>query len=443
MTFGTGMVKRRVLALLFVAMTVSMSVITGITYNPSVDQITVSAATTGVTAWSLAWNQTYTQSNLMEVDSVLQTPDGGYLLGGTSGIGSKIAILKVNSSGNLVWNKTYDGVGNHLSKWLIPTSDGNYAIAGQSGGGFWLAKIDADGNLLWAQSYIGNGFSWATSLVQTSDGGYALIGQTGSSLGQSQSSSTNAMGVVWLLRTDSLGNKQWNSTLGQGVAWSVVQNSGGGFAIAGTLGSSLPDWLLISTDSSGNLIFNKTYGSQDDDVCYCVVLTNDGGYALGGWMWLRSNGGRPNDAIVKTDASGNAQWTKYFGGGFARYMALTTEGGFALVGTKLVKSDASGNEQWEIPLQTNTTGTEGYSIVETQDGAYAVAGYGGNQNGWLAKITSSTIVSTATPSPNTETPTAIPNNSPIVPEFTFLIVLVLVIAVTALLIVTKIKTWNL
>ena len=422
---GSGMVKRQVLVLLFVAMMVSILMLTGLTNNSSTDQDIVSAATAPATAWSIAWNKTYTQSNLMEVDSVLQTPDGGYLLGGTSGIGSKIAILKVDSSGNFVWNKTYDGVGNHLSKWLIPTNDGNFAVAGQFGGGFWLAKIDAKGNLLWTQSYMGNGFSWATSLAQTSDGGYALIGQTGSSSGQSHSSSTNAIGVVWLLKTDSSGKEQWNSSLGQGVAWSVVQNGVGGFAIAGTLGSNLYDWLLIATDSSGNLLLTKTYGSQDEDACYTVVLTNDGGYALGGWMWLRSNGGGPNYAIVKTDASGNAQWTKYFGPGFARYMELTTDGGFVLVGTKLVKSDDSGSEQWEINLQTNATGTEGYSVIETQDGAYAVAGFDGSQNGWLAKITSTKVVSTVTPS---------------VPEFTFLIVLVLAIVVTALHTTTKIRT---
>ncbi len=418
-----GIVKKQVFGLLFITLTVTL-VLIGNTCNFSANQITVSSATTPQTAWSIAWNRTYTQSNLMEIDTVLQTPDGGYLLGGTSGLGSKIAILKVDSSGNLLWNKTYEGVGNHLSKWLIATSDGNYAIAGQSGGGFWLAKIDSEGNVLWAQSYLGEGFSWATSLIQTSDGGFALIGQTGSSLNQSQSSSTNAMGVVWLLRTDSSGNQQWNSTLGQGVAWSVVQNGAGGFAVASTLGSSLPDWQLITTDSSGNLVFNKTYGSQDDDVCYSVVLTDDGGYALGGWMWLRTNGGGPNVAIVKTDSSGNAQWTKYFGQAFARYMTSTTDGGFALVGTILVKSDVSGNEQWEINLQSNNTGTEGYSVIETQDGAYVVAGYGGDQNGWLAKITTDTTVSTTTPT---------------VPEFSFLTVLLLVLVTTVTLVITKIR----
>ena len=382
---------------------------------------------------SIAWNQTYTASNVMEIDSVVGTQDGGYLLGGTSRAGSRIVLLGVDSEGNLLWNKTYDGVGNHLSKWLIPTSDGNYAIAGQYQGGFWLAKIDDKGNLQWNQTYIGEGFSWAVSLTQTNDGGYALIGQTGVPVGKTFLSSDEAAGVVWLVRTDSSGNLQWNSTLGQGGAWSVVQNSAGGFAVACTLGSSLPDWLLLTTDSTGNLLLSKTYGSQDDDVCYSVVQTSDGGYALGGWMWLRSNGGGPNQAIVKTDASGNIEWTKYFGSGFTRYMASTIDGGFVLVGTKLTKVDASGNEQWEVALQTNASGTEGYSATETSDGAFLVGGYGGNMNGWLAKITSGTVAPTQEPTASMQEPSVSP--TPTVPEFpaTAILTLSLSIFLVALL----------
>ena len=429
---------KKVFTVLSIAIIVSaMSLIATDNHFP-VNQITSAASTSTSTVWSITWNRTYTASNIIEVDSVLQTLDSGYLLGGTSRGTSKIVIFKVDSSGNLLWNKTYDGVGNHLSKWLIPTNDGNYAIAGQYGGGFWLAKVDEDGNVLWNQTYIGNGFSWATSLTETSDGGYALVGQTGSSLGQIHSSSIDAMGVVWILKTDDFGVEQWNNTLGLGVVWSVVQKNDGGFAVAGTLTS---DYLLMTTSSTGGLQWNKTYGSQDNDVCYSVVQTTDGGYALGGWMWLRSNGGGPNPTIVKTDALGNVEWTKYYSGGLARYMTKTGDGGFALVGTKLVKADASGNDQWETILQTTNSSAEGYSVTETQDGSYAVAGYGGNMNGWLAKITESTAYPSITPTPSPEKPSATPNESstpsPTVPEFSFWIVLTLVAAATSSLAITR------
>ena len=125
---------------------------------------------------------------------------------------------------------------------------------------------------------------------------------------------------------------------------SVIKTSDGGYALAGFVNNT-PDYLLKKTNSIGDYQWSRTYGSQDKDVCYSVVQTAGGCYVLVGWMWLRSNGGGPNIAIVKTDAWGNAQWTNYYGGGEARFMTQTSDGGFAITGIKLVKADAAGNEQ--------------------------------------------------------------------------------------------------
>lgn len=425
------MVKKLVLTIFFTALLLSGLALAGSAYGTSESFSTSSASDVSSTEWSITWNHTYVDSNLVEADSVIQTADGGFLLTGKtpfnagSNTGNGIALLKVDSSGNLQWNKTYEAVGNALSKWLIQTSDGAYALAGQYGGGFWLAKIEDTGNMQWNKTYIGEGFSWAVSLTQTSDGGYALTGQTNAT----PSSSTGARGVIWLVKTDSLGNKQWNKTLGDGMVNSVIQTSDGEYALAGNIGSNLPDYLLIKTSSTGDMQWTKTYGSQDNDVAYTVVQTSDGGYALGGWMWLRSNGGGPNLAIVKTDTSGNEQWTKYFGAGFARCMVKTSDGDFALAGDKIVVVDAAGNEQWELSFG-NSSMYQAYSVIETQDGGYAVAGanlgYGSTSNAWLAKISSNSPLQSPTPSPTV--PEFAPTTALILIMVTFTVTFVISVA---------------
>jgi len=344
--------------------------------------------------WSMAWNHTYTDSNLQEADSVVQTTDGGFLLAGktplntSSTIADEIALLKVDSFGNIQWKKTFDAVGNSLSKWLIASDDNGYALAGQQNSSFWLAKIDKEGNLIWNQTYMGEGFSWVTSLTRTNDGGYALTGQTGVPLEKIFLSSSEAEGIIWIVKTDSLGNKQWNKTFADGIVNSIIQTSDYGYALAT---NNLQNFCLIKTDSNGDLQWNKTYGTKDNDAVYSVVQTEDGGYALGGWMWLRSNGGSANFAIVKTDASGIEQWTKYYGAGFARYMIQTSDGGFALAGNKLVKIDSVGNEQWNVSLGAGLT-CQAYSVSETRDGNYVIAGSivgeEGASSAFLAKINS-------------------------------------------------------
>jgi hypothetical protein len=227
---------------------------------------------------------------------------------------------------------------------------------------------------------------------------------------------------VWLVKTDSNGDPQWNQTLGTGDAVSLLQTTDGGYAIAGQTENPNSNFMLLKVDSNGNLQWNRTYFHQDENSLCSVVQTSDGGYALGGWMWLRTNGGGPNIAIVKTNATGNMQWTQYYGAGTAFTMTKTSDGGFAIAGSKLVKVDAAGNEQWEIGL-----GEQPSSIIQTQDGGYAIAGeayLNDTSQAWLAKIDAANTNQTTQP---------LVTPSPTIPEFPTWIILPL--AVTTAVIV--------
>jgi hypothetical protein len=202
--------------------------------------------------------------------------------------------------------------------------------------------------------------------------------------------------------------------LGGGDAISFIQTSDGGYAIVGGIGL---DYLLLKTNSTGGLQWLQTYGSPDKDFAYSVVQTRDGGYAVGGWMWLRSDGGGFNLAIVKTDASGTAQWTKYYGKGMGWTLTATSDGGFAVAGTSLVKVDADGNQEWSLSFQypnVNETGAvymnQGYFVTQTRDSGYAVAGtavvYRGQSLAWLAKVAANPELTAEVP------PTPIPSSRP-------------------------------
>ena len=161
--------------------------------------------------------------------------------------------------------------------------------------------------------------------------------------------------------------------------------------------------------------WNGTYANGDENSAYSVVQTSDGGFALGGWMWLRTNGGGYNIAIVKTNATGKMEWTKYYSAGFAYSLTKTSDGNFAIAGDKLVKVNATGGKQWEIGLEGQAS-----SVVQTQDGSYAIAGYANNEP-WLAKVNAAPSTSTVSVSP-----------SPTVPEFSG-IAIILVIGIVVVL----------
>jgi predicted secreted protein len=324
-----------------------------------------------------------------------QTSDGGYAISGdTASFGAGGAdywLVKVDAAGNMLWNKTYGGNGTESENAMVQTSDGGYAMLGVTGsfgaGGndFWLVKTDAAGNMQWNKTYGGTGSDIGVSVFQTNDGGYAVSGLT-SSFGAGSMD-------VWLVKTDSVGNMQWNKTYGGTGAdygFSVVQTSDGGYAISGpttSFGAGGQDVWLVKTDAAGNMQWNKTYGGTGMEWMDQMIRTADGGYAISGYTTSFGAGGQ-DVWLVKTDAAGNMQWNKTYGGtgsddGF--HLVQTGEGGYAIIGSTvsfgaggtdvwLVKTDAAGNMQWNKTYGGANTDL-GYSVVQTSDGGYAIAGY--------------------------------------------------------------------
>jgi predicted secreted protein len=253
------------------------------------------------------------------------------------------------------WNKTYGGINLDWMYSMVQTSDEGYALTGRTesfgtgGTDFWLVKTDASGNMMWNQTYGGTGYDGAWALVQTREGGYALVGST-TSFGTGDLD-------FWLVKTNSAGTMQWNRTYGGtdfDYASALVQTSDEGYALAGrteSFGAGNSDFWLVKTDAAGNAQWNRTYGGTDTDEAYALVQTGDGGYALAGYTW--SFGAGSNDFwLVKTNSAGTMQWNRTYGG---------------------------------------TSRDEAYALVQTGDGGYALAGYtesfgtGDDLDFWLVK----------------------------------------------------------
>jgi hypothetical protein len=341
------------------------------------------------------WSQTYGGSGDDYARSVVQTSDGGYALAGftdSSGAGSfDFYLVKTDSVGNQNWTQTYGGSGDDEAYSLVQTSDGGYALAGYTssfGAGyydFYLVKTDSAGNTQWSKTYGGPGDDEAYSLIQTGDGGYALAGYTDSFGGGGY--------LFYFVKTDSSGTMLWNKTYGgpgESEAYSVIQTSDGGYALAGYTDSSGTggfDFYLVKTDSVGNMQWNKTYGGVGDDEAYSLIQTSDDGYALAGYTGSTSVGVN-SFWLVKTNSIGDLQWSQTYGstGDSEAYsLVQTSDGGYALGGF----TDAVGAGGYDVWLvKTDSAGgvqwsqTYGgpsddfaYSLIKTSDGGYALVGY--------------------------------------------------------------------
>jgi hypothetical protein len=292
--------------------------------------------------------------------SVQQTSDGGYIVAGTTyslysfGAGlDDIFLIKTDANGNVQWAKTYGGIYSDYAYSVQQTSDSGYIVAGWTesfGAGLddiFLIKTDANGNVQWAKTYGGISVDRAYSVQQTSDGGYIVAVRTWSFVG------------IILIKTDANGDIQWAKTYGYDQASSVQQTSDGGYIVAGVtylFGAGYIDLFLIKTDANGNIQWAKTYGGTNNDWARSVQQTSDGGYIVAGWT--ESFGAGLDDIfLIKTDANGNVQWAKTYGGtsyDYAHSVQQTSDGGYIVAGYTqsfgagwydiiLIKTDANGN----------------------------------------------------------------------------------------------------
>lgn len=364
------------------------------------------------TGYTPGWNRTHGGTNGDEAFSLVQTSDGGYALAGWTwvspgGIPDHLdaRFVKFDSVGNLQWNHTWGGEKDDALYSVVQADDGGYALAGYTasygdsigGRDFWLVKTDSSGNAVWNKTYRPEGIfatERAEAVVQTSDGGYALAGyrygiyDTGYDF--------------MLVKTNSTGDQSWMASWGgveDDVAYSLVQTSDGGYLLAGetfSYGTGTPSesnaW-LVKFGSTGLKEWDNPYGALGTDKAFSLIQTADGNYSFTG----RYESTSTNDDfwLVKIYPNGTQIWSRTYGFSapptytatyeYAFSLVQTSDGGYALAGylvaygagnndLGLVKTDPAGNMIW-----SRTYGGDGWdvarSVVQTDDGGYALAGY--------------------------------------------------------------------
>lgn len=239
-----------------------------------------------------------------------------------------------------IWTKTLGGSNIDIGTCVRETTDGGFIITGytrsfgsMSGRNVLLIKTDQSGNIIWINGYGGNNDDEGNAVVQTSDGGFVAAGYT-KSYG---SGGTD----FYLIKVDANGNQLWDRVFGgtsDEEVYSMILTDDGGFLLAGatsSFGSGSRDIWLVKTDASGNQQWTKTIGGLSSDGARSISKTSNGGYIITGWTFSYGPGAVGNVWLVKTDAAGNMVWNKFFGGtDVDRGLSVkqTSDGGYILTG---------------------------------------------------------------------------------------------------------------
>ncbi len=349
----------------------------------------------------VAWGETDSSLN----EAITQTSDGGYVVAGTTdeyGAGYNDAfIAKYTSTGTLSWSKTWGGADDDCAHSMVETSDGGYVITGETWsygtGGYanaFIAKFTSTGTLSWSKTWRGADYNAAYSIIQTSDGGYAIAGQT--------KDDEQTFSDAFIAKFTSIGTLSWSKILDEGGDYSIdyinsiIQTTDGGYAV--TLYSSYMDEdvytyytypYIVKLTSTGELSWSKTWieDSSYEEYANSIIQTTDGGYAIAGSTGLYGAGAE--DAfIAKFTSTGTLSWSKTWGGAdndYAYSIIQTSDGGYAVAGTTdsygagdgdeyIAKFTSTGTLSWSKTWGIDGSAEEVWEIIQTADGGYAIAG---------------------------------------------------------------------
>ncbi|WP_243765899.1 hypothetical protein [Polaribacter cellanae] len=293
----------------------------------------------------------------------------------------RIVVKNNENSVQEITVKTLGGSKNDVAKAVAKTTDGGYIVAGytQSNNGdisgkinesfnFWILKFSADSSLEWQKNFGGTKDDRAADIIQTKDGSFAILGYTKSFDGN------------------------------------VTSNAG------------FQDFWLLKISSSGNLLWQKTYGFSGADYGTSLLETNDNGYLITGVLDVSASGGQGNAKpagtkhaggdywAIKTNNSGTLEWSKYFGGSFTDTplgVVKTADNGYILAGSSdsndfniknnkgtydfwVIKISETGDLVWEKSFGGSEI-DEARAIVATNDDNFIVIGDTRSSNKDIAK----------------------------------------------------------
>jgi len=212
----------------------------------------------------IAWDFTIGNNYLDFGHAIIQTSDGGFLIGGTSKIteGGNLncqshgeadgVLIKLDSLRNIEWQNCYGGSDYDGILALLEIEDGYlFSAYGGSNDGdltgsgwhgeddIWIVKIDIDGNIIWQKCFGGSKYEFANSFFQNDNGEITVIGYTESTDGDVIGNHTlyDIELDIWVMKLSDNGELLWQQCIGgirsEYLDFGVIKKDDNNFIIAG------------------------------------------------------------------------------------------------------------------------------------------------------------------------------------------------------------------
>ncbi len=284
------------------------------------------------------WDKRFGTSGMDFCTDAMQTRDGGYILGGntdhgaggdktqSSRGGQDYWIVKIDSTGRKQWDRRFGGSGDDSLWCVLQTLDGGYILGGASDSGaggdktaasqgdedMWIVKVSASGAKQWDASFGGSGEDELGQILQNPDGSYLIVGDSDSPVSGDVTQASRGGQDFWVVKVNAAGTKQWVRRFGGS------DNDTCNAACRTVEGS----YLLAGSSRSG-LGFDKTEDSRGEKDYWAVKMMAPDAFEADNDLYASKtirNGAVQNRNIHR---AGNEDWAKFtVGPGGARNIQI-------------------------------------------------------------------------------------------------------------------------
>lgn len=169
------------------------------------------------------------------------TSDGGVIINGyTDSVDGIVQgyhgnrdmwVLKLDNKGQLEWQRCLGGSRPEIGTSVVQSPDGGYLLGGETTStdgdisskhnghnlDAWIVKLRADGTIEWEKTFGGTNHDGCYSIANDPQGGYILLCYTYSSDGDitgNHGSKHNGEEDAWIVKIDPIGNLEWQKCVG-------------------------------------------------------------------------------------------------------------------------------------------------------------------------------------------------------------------------------------
>ena len=287
-----------------------------------------------------------------------------------------ILLLAANlySQPQLLFTQLYDNGGDEYFHDIYYTSNNEYIAAGSHTDendltDFFIVKVDRGGNLIWANTYDRMGGSdQSRTIIETDDGDFIAAGRSSDSFSA--------------IRLNPEGDQLWFNTYAQGICYAIIELKGGDFILTGNTDT---EGYLVCINGNGEVLWENDYGLDEDRNYLFTMRETEGGVVVAGYLSDPNN--NTNIWIIKVDIEGNLMWENTLqSDNNQRCYAMVSApgGGFVLTGqerlrneqtTILLKIDDDGALLWSRSYNLGFPVQYGRGLEKTREGDYLIAGY--------------------------------------------------------------------